>query len=447
MKLAVFVLGRDVARLESSGDFRSVMTYAPGVSGDDFVSLTMPVRTESYAWDAPLHPIFQMSLPEGYLLGVLQEKLGPVVGASPTALLSIVGRNMIGRIQVAAPGAALAEPPQSIEVGELLQGDNSEEAFAELVRTHAASGVSGVVPKFLDAHAEGLGPHQKTSLVTRRHIIKGSSRALPFLALNEHLCMQVASKILSTARTEVSADGQALVVHRFDVGADGQQKWGLEDLCSLLGLSPSAKYETTWERIAKAIRDHVPASRQRETFQDLSRLLLLTFALRNADCHSKNVALRYTSKSDVQLAPVYDLLTTSVYPGYALNPPGIMFMGKKTWAPGKTLQHFLAATFGVPVREQLVMVEAISDAVSEVAPQVRAALREHRAFEEVGQGMLRAWKDGVAGLRERRVYAMPAWSSGPAFDEPGPARARKKRRAATPSVGASPLLGKRRRTR
>jgi hypothetical protein len=30
--------------------------------------------------------------------------------------------------------------------------------------------------------------------------------------------------------------------------------------------------------------------------------------LRNADCHSKNIALLYTSRENVRLAPVYDML-------------------------------------------------------------------------------------------------------------------------------------------
>lgn len=60
-----------------------------------------------------------------------------ILTGSPLALLSVIGRNMVGRIQVAAPGATLSEPPRPIEVADLLQGDNSEEAFAELVRQHA----------------------------------------------------------------------------------------------------------------------------------------------------------------------------------------------------------------------------------------------------------------------------------------------------------------------
>jgi serine/threonine-protein kinase HipA len=110
MKLAVHVLGREVAMLEQAGDFKSVLTYHTQThahaAADDFVSLTMPVRTESYVWDDQLPPVLQMNLPEGYLLQVLQEQFGPHMGASPIALLSVIGRNMVGRVQVAAPGDA-----------------------------------------------------------------------------------------------------------------------------------------------------------------------------------------------------------------------------------------------------------------------------------------------------------------------------------------------------
>src|SRR5271163_417837 len=360
MRLSAYVLGRDVAVLESAGDFRSVLTYHASTPSDAFVSLTMPVRTESYVWDDTLHPVFQMNLPEGYLLQVLQEQLGPQITASPMALLSVIGRNMVGRIQVAAAGAVLEEPTKPIEVAELLRGDNSEEAFAELVRQHATSGVSGVLPKFLDTQTEVLPattagvkfqPHKKVSMLTRRHIIKGSSSRLPFAALNEYLCMQVVGRVVPAARTEVSRDGNALVVYRFDVDEQGQPLWGMEDFCALLGLRPAAKYDTTWERIARAVRDHVTGEHQYETFRRLAATLLLAYALRNADYHAKNLSLLYTSRRDVHLSPAYDFLTTSVYAGYQHNPPGIGFLGKKTWTPGKNLVKFIAGTFGIPPRE------------------------------------------------------------------------------------------------
>lgn len=77
----------------------------------------------------------------------------------------------------------------------------------------------------------------------------------------------------------------------------------------------------------------MPGRDQHETFQELTSLLLMTYALRNADCHAKNIALIYTSRNDASLAPAYDFFTTSVYAGYQHNPPGISVMGKKTWLP------------------------------------------------------------------------------------------------------------------
>lgn len=417
MRLAVHVLGREVATLEAIGDFRSAMTYREGVAETDFVSLTMRVRREPYRWDDVLPPVFQMNLPEGYLLQVLQEQFGPHVGASPLALLSVIGRNMIGRLQVAPPGAILDQPPQPVDVAGVLQGDNSEEAFAELVRQYATSGVSGVVPKFLDGDSEKptVGPHRKTTLYTHRHIIKGSSRLLPFVSLNEHLCMQVVRRVMPAATTEVSRDGQALVVHRFDVDENGARLWGMEDFCALLGLRPAAKYETTWERIAKAVRDHVPANNRLDVFRQMTTLLLLTFALRNADCHAKNVALRYTNREDVHLAPAYDMITTTAYPDYQNNPPGISFMGKKTWDPGKNLHTFITATFGIPFREQAQIVDQIAVAMAEVGPAVRASMEEHPGFREIGKQMLLAWHQGIDCLRSKRIYDMGEATLGEAF--------------------------------
>jgi len=453
MKLSIYVLGKEVAVLESAGDFKSVTSYLVQAQESDFVSLTMPVRSEAYTWNDQLPPVLQMNLPEGYLLQVLQEEFGPHIGANPLALLAVIGRNMIGRLQVAASGAELGEAPQPIEVESILQGDNSETVFAELVRQHAKSGVSGVLPKFLDQEVETieapntanvLGRHQKATLFTRRHIVKGSSNRVPFAALNEYLCMQAVNKVLPSAQTEISHDGQALVVHRFDVDENGQPFWGMEDFCSLLGLRPAQKYETTWERIARAVRELIPGGKQYETFKGLATILMLTYALRNADCHAKNIALLYTTREDVHLAPAYDFLTTTVYAGYQDNPPGISFLGKKTWTPGKNLQKFIATTFGITLKEQNLILETICDAVADTVPFVEQKRQELPEFREIGKRMLLSWQEGIEGLRDKRVYASGEWPANKLFSGLSDAPPLKTPRS---PVGRSPLLAARSSTR
>jgi serine/threonine-protein kinase HipA len=167
---------------------------------------------------------------------------------------------------------------------------------------------------------------------------------------------------------------------------------------------------------------------------------LLTYALRNADCHAKNLALLYRAEDDVHLSPAYDFLTTTVYTGYQYNPPGIGFMGKKTWTPGQTLPRFIAGTFGIPLREQALIVEAISDAVTDSVPLVQEKIAEHASFRDIGKRMLLAWQEGVKGLREKRVYASGDWQRDKAFkgisDVP---------KLTTPStaIGRSPLMADR----
>lgn len=439
MKLHVYVHDVPVATLESPDNFRHVLSYHPGVADNNFVSLLMPVRTESYSYPE-LHPIFRMNLPEGFLLSILQEELGPHVGASPLSLLSVVGRNAIGRIKIAPAGADPTQPPVPFELEEILRGDNSEEAFVRLVRKHAVSGVSGVVPKFL---TNQIGDHKKGTLATERYIIKGTTSRLPGVAINEHLCMEVARRAgISTAKTEVSSDGQALVVHRFDYEENGQVRLGMEDLCSLLALRPEQKYETTWERLVNRIKDVIPSHvQQNAALSQLADLVLLTYVLRNADCHSKNVSLLYRSQADVWLAPVYDMLTITVYDDYIHNPPGLSLGGRSTWQPGKALELFLQARCGIMPAEAKHRIERICEAVVAVTPELISAAQAHPQFYEIGKRMLHAWNEGMNSLRLKKTWSLPSLEGAidqARFSDPAPATP-----AAKEKIGRSQLLGMR----
>jgi hypothetical protein len=95
-----------------------------------------------------------------------------------------------------------------------------------------------------------LGPHQKTTLLPRRHIIKGSSGRLPFAALNEYLCMQVTGKVLPSAKVEVS---RMATPWRYTASM-----WTMWD--SLFG---GWKISALWSAPRTEVRDNVGADRPR----------------------------------------------------------------------------------------------------------------------------------------------------------------------------------------
>lgn len=45
------------------------------------------------------------------------------------------------------------------------------------------------------------------------------------------------------------------------------------------------------------------------------------------------------------------------------NPPAIAIKGKKTWDPSKSLHTFITVTFGLPLRDQVEIVEQIAAAM------------------------------------------------------------------------------------
>lgn len=439
MQLNVFVSGRRVATLGSPDGFEHHLTYDRDVATADFASLLMPVQAASWWWPT-LHPFFQVNLPEGYLLSVLKEQLGPHLGSRPLDLLSVVGQNMIGRVQVGA-GDSVTHAATRLELEPLLHGNASAQVFKEMLREYATSGVSGVVPKFLTPETRAL--FRKGTLQTERHIVKSSAQQLPFMALNEHLCMEVARRTgFAAAATEVSDDGQVLVVERFDVDAQTGLRLGFEDCCSLLGLSTDDKYNSTWERVSRLVRQWVPAPQHRQAMEQLAVTLLLTYALGNSDCHTKNLGLLYSTADDVRVAPIYDMLTIRAYERYADNPPGMFVDGRKSWNPGASLWRVLQQHLQVEPARQRELVQRVCGAMSSVFPDLLHRVRHTPGFELVGARMIWEWDAGLKRLQNRIQMAMPAFidraQAAGVMAPPAP------RKFAPQRIGESPLLGSRR---
>jgi serine/threonine-protein kinase HipA len=439
MELSVLVQGRSVARLFRERD-QYVLQYEPRAAAVDFVSLTMPVQASPWLWPRDLHPFFRQNLPEGYLLSILRETLGSALDGTDLSLLAVVGRNGIGRVTVTPPQMRESAVDEPLDLKALLHEDFSPNYFDELVRRYARSAVSGVVPKFLSAEPpDEAPPRGRTTLRTSRYIVKGSSN-LPYLAFNEHHTMRVLARLnkVPVAHTQLSDDGQILLVERFDVDEQGVPTHGLEDACSLLGLPPHEKYAPSMERVLKATQTYLPGDTSDAQLEQLGYHLLTNFIVRNADCHSKNVALYYTSLDDVAFTPVYDLVTTQAYDGLRDSAPGLSIEGRKTWIPGKTLPHFFTSRLRISSRRYSQMLEELCGSAVEVGRELTKLATSEKRWQGIVKNMLHAWDRGIQDMRHSSstvslapVIKAERFSD---YDRPAPA----------PRTGESPLLAKRR---
>jgi serine/threonine-protein kinase HipA len=296
------------------------------------------------------------------------------------------------------------------------------------------------VPKFLppQTQAQPLETGRAT-LRTSRYLVKGSNN-LPYLAFNEHHTLRVLARLnkVPVAHTQLSDDGQVLLVERFDVDARGTPTHGLEDACSLLGLPPHEKYAPSMERVLKATEAYLPDATRQAQLERLGYHLLTNFVIRNADCHSKNIALYYTSLDDVAFTPVYDLVTTQAYDGFRDSTPGLSIEGRKSWSPGKTLPHFFASRLGIPSRQYSLMLEELCDSAVEVARELAQLASTETRWHSIIKNMLYTWDRGMQDVRNHNsttslapVMKEAGFSD---YDKPAPA----------PRTGESPLLAKRR---
>jgi serine/threonine-protein kinase HipA len=379
----------------------------PGVEPPDFVSLAMPVRHEPWKWPRDLHPFFRQNLPEGFLLGIIREDFGRLLDGTDLSLLAVVGGVGIGRVTVTPEGTAPDVDLKPIEIESLLTAETSTEQFAALVRDYARAAISGAVPKFIapDATKVDLAePLGKPTLRTSRYIVKGSDDSTPYLGFNEFYSMRVLERlnVARVAKTRMSADGRILVVDRFDVDDNGRPIRGLEDACSLLGLPPHEKYAPSMEQVFNATRAYLPAESVRPQLEQLGWLIITNYVVRNADCHSKNIALYYTRLSDVAYTPAYDIVTTQAYPRFASNPPGLSIEGRKTWTPGKSLETFFKARLGIAPRDYAQMVERMCESAVEVGREIIQAANDDARWRDIAKQMLHAWNEGIASLRSSR---------------------------------------------
>ena len=161
------------------------------------------------------------------------------------------------------------------------------------------------------------------------HIVKPPIPSYPGTTENEAFVMRLAAAVgLPTARVEArrleGANGPKayLLVERYDREYRGGRAVRLhqEDFCQALGFASRQKYETNLgPGIARCRQLIMNCSKQpaldAHHFLDAVGFNLL---VGNGDAHAKNFSLLYTAEG-IQMAPLYDLLSTALYPDLPLS--------------------------------------------------------------------------------------------------------------------------------
>lgn len=382
----------------------SAFAYLPEASDDQAVSLTMPVRLESWNMDWGLAPIFEMNLPEGALRERLRLAFAKATGSfGDLDLLAIVGRSQVGRLRYTGEDDQLDEAIPFQSVDEILASRRDGGLFPYLIERFAAfSGVSGVQPKLLVRDEQAVtipGMLDRSSIRGATHIVKFWEGEYPELAANEYFCLRAAERCgLELPRFRLSDDGNALVVDRFDLRADGRYH-GFEDFCVLNARSTADKYRGSYETaILKRFRDFASPETIADGSERLFTLIALNCMVRNGDAHLKNFGVLYDDiDGPVRLAPVYDIVTTTAYlPADAM---ALTLDGSTRWPTRAQLQSFgETRQIGSPAAIRVIL-DRVATAMAETIPEIEAYAREHSGFAEIGARMVTAWLEGVSNDR------------------------------------------------
>ena len=385
----------------STYEFRYVQAQAEQAA----VALLMPAAQQLTWQDGDLFPPMDQNLPEGDLFMKIRE-LFPKQPMTPMHMLALVGRNGIGRLGYSLPDQAPIPMPRTMSKSELLGTAYTPEVFNDLVAAYLSTGagIAGMQPKI-------MVPDRPTVPIPSL-IVKAASPAYPGLAANEFLCLTAAQEAgIETPTFSLSDDGQMLVLDRFDlvVHDDGRvERLGFEDIAALAGLRvrdilSDRKYQGSYQRIAELLRQlQLHSDNLHRFFEQVA----ISIMVRNGDAHLKNFGLLYRSSEDVWLAPMFDVVTTSIYTytQYAGGPELEdrtlalkLFAGKhhtKAYPTKEELEDFGRRVCGVS--QPIHTLERIAQAMHNTMEKAKGDPRVPQALRAQ---MVQAWASGYGYVK------------------------------------------------
>lgn len=367
------------------------------------IALSMPVIAESYRSSA-IFPVFQTSLPEGFLKDRIVARFSKTMRMDDMALLALAGGSRVGRLRLSTTAEMPVDALGSESLKEILQSEGSQNLFQNLCDKYliTSAGISGVQPKLVLSVVDDFSPAmrdgeesrtsvskpsigEKSTLRGKRLIVKTAGDDYPALAENEFHCLSIARQAgINVPEFWLSEDGKRLAIRRFDIEDATGKFLGFEDMVSLQGKVNDQKYDGSYETVALAIEKNASPQLAYASLTEFFASVVLSVILRNGDAHLKNFGLLYTdpASDDCRLSPLFDVICTTVY--LPRDQMALKLAKTKSWPDRETLIQF--GLKHCHVERPASIVDRIVDAVSQYKPEDRGTKmwRQMRAQINIG---------------------------------------------------------------
>ncbi|MFK5976584.1 MAG: HipA domain-containing protein [Sulfurovum sp.] len=351
---------------------------------DNPISLTMPYRSKSYLSKYHLHPIFDMSMPEGYLFSLLKNLLIKEYGEMDDFILfSHLSSNICGYL-------TYRQNPdmESILSLEEILHSKDENLFTTLINNFLnQSAIAGVQPKVLARLKD------KATFSTKEYIIKTFSDEYPHLAENEYFCMMsLRYADIKTPKFWLSESKKLFIMEKFTYQSDRGEFYGFEEFCVLFGFNKEKKYSGSYEKVAKAIEQI--STQKQEDLAQFFKMLVMNYLLKNGDAHLKNFGVLYTHNKEKRfLAPAYDVVNTTVY--LPNDKPALTLFGKKSWVSYKKIIEFGVNYCLLDEIRALHHIKFCKEAIFKTQKEIRIYIKNNPSFEEFGEKFCEEIDSGI----------------------------------------------------
>lgn len=383
--LDVYLLDRKVGRIDYSShhnDMRFAYDAEYLVAGDAMaLSYALPLQGEPFDSERTT-VFFENLLPPDQV----RRKLGPILHLSRHnvfGFLEALGGDCAGAISLWPHGE---KPVSGNERVKRLDEDEAAEILASLKKRplyvngidgYRISG-SGAQNKLIARIADG---HIELPLfgAPSTHIIKPAIQDYEDSVYNEFFVMRLAERLgLATAKCGLMRvkDRVCYWTERFDREfADGRiHRLHQEDFCQICGISGELKYESeggpSFLRCMAVLQEMKLSLADRFAFIDR---MIYNYLIGNADAHGKNSSVLYRGKTGKHLAPIYDVMSTAVYPN--LSRVNAMSIGGARKFEEVTRTSFEAMAEEAGMRPQLA-IDRLDRLAAKIVPAAQALARE-----------------------------------------------------------------------